>query len=137
MDGLQCRGILQALRCTPQQGAAGGHENQPQHQRGGGLDTGVTVWVVVIRILGAMAVGEQHQKVAQQVGEGVHTIGDQGRGLADDANHDLQHGQYHIHRNADPGHFLRRLVTLGSRIRFHKAHAIHSIMNPHFNPDAT
>jgi hypothetical protein len=36
----------------------------------------------------------------------MQTVGDQGLGSTDQADHDLQHGQYHVHRDADPGYFL-------------------------------
>ena len=109
VDFLQRGGVLQAHRRAPEQGAADAEQNQPERQGGGGFDAGMAVGMLFVRIARAMAVGEQHQKIAQQVGQGMQAVGDQRLGFAEQADHDLQHGQHHVHRDADPGHFLRGL----------------------------
>ena len=84
---------------------AGAHEQQHQAHGEGccRLETLVTILVVVVGSLVAVAVGQQHHEVGQQVGQGVDAIGHQSLGVAPHPGDDLNHGEHQVDHHTDQG----------------------------------
>jgi hypothetical protein len=66
----------------------------------------VAIGVVGVGGFRALAVGEQHEGVGDDVRQRVHGVGDQALRVGDQADHDLHRGQHDIDADADPGDAL-------------------------------
>ena len=65
--------------------------------------------VILVRVLLARAVGQQHHKVQHQIGQAMFAVRNQALRLRQHANDDLRRRQHQIHRHAHP----RRTRTSG------------------------
>ena len=73
-------------------------QDQAEHQRSRGFVAAVAVWMQLIGGTRAMAAGEHHHEVADQVGQGVHAVGDQALGMRQQTHRDLKDRQHDIDR---------------------------------------
>jgi hypothetical protein len=78
----------------------------------------MAILVVIIRCLAAVMAGQQDDKVGQQVGQRMDTIGHQRLRFGKYADQDLGAGQYDIDPYADHGAAVRGFVACGFIYRF-------------------
>jgi hypothetical protein len=78
----------------------------------------MAILVVIIRCLAAVMAGQEDDKVGQQVGQRMDTIGHQRLRLGKYADQDLGAGQYDIDPDADHGAAVRGFIACGFIYRF-------------------
>ena len=96
----------------------GGHGDQENTQAHGdqGLDAAMAIGMVFVGGTRAMFGGEQHHRVAYQVGQGVYAVGHQGLGVADHPQYDLAQRQQQVDQcphHGDPAHLTITPVGAG------------------------
>src|SRR3989344_7950414 len=71
----------------------------------------MTVGAFFVRGLFPVVQGIEHHEIGDEIRKGMHAIGDQRLGVADDPDNDLRDGQNQIPEYAYQGHTPARLIT--------------------------
>ena len=79
---------------------------------GGGLDTAMTVGVILIGLDVGVLGGVQHQHIRGQIGKRMHTVGDQGLRMTEPTADDLDQAEREIHRGSHQGHAAHLTIAL-------------------------
>ena len=77
------------------------HQHDAERYGGQRFDSSVTVWMLFVRILGAVLGGHQHHHIGRQIGQRVYTVRDQCVRGAQPAGQHLQHRKYNVDHCAD------------------------------------
>jgi len=98
---------------TPQHAEADRNQQRAEKQRRDCFIAAVSVIVICVRLCTAMPIGKQHDKIGNQVGERMDTVGDQCLRVREHADGDLQRHQHRIQRNTHKRAFARDTVFFG------------------------